>query len=188
MKTLAILIALFLTASAPDGDIWNLPPLPVEQGPYTESWDTLSRLYNVPQWWRDAKFGAWSHWDPQSAAEYGDWYARGMYMPRNPQYKYHLEHYGHPSEYGYKDLCNDWNTDLWDPEDLIRLLGLRIPALELRECWPEERHSRHLERNRIEIRNALRNRFPRNSGTHLRPIYDRQIYQRQDRSLRRSSL
>ena len=121
MKTLAILIALFLTASAPDGDIWNLPPLPVEQGPYTESWDTLSRLYNVPQWWRDAKFGAWSHWDPQSAAEYGDWYARGMYMPRNPQYKYHLEHYGHPSEYGYKDLCNDWNTDLWDPEDLMQL-------------------------------------------------------------------
>lgn len=95
-------------------DIWNLPPLKIEQGHYTENWDTLSKLYNVPEWWREAKLGAWSHWDPQSAAEDGDWYSRGMYMPNNEQYRYHLEHYGHPSEYGYKDLCNDWVIDRWD--------------------------------------------------------------------------
>lgn len=77
-------------------DIWNLPPLKIEQGHYTENWDTLSKLYNVPEWWREAKLGAWSHWDPQSAAEDGDWYSRGMYMPNNEQYRYHLEHYGHP--------------------------------------------------------------------------------------------
>lgn len=59
-------------------DIWNLPPLKIEQGHYTENWDTLSKLYNVPEWWREAKLGAWSHWDPQSAAEDGDWYSRGM--------------------------------------------------------------------------------------------------------------
>lgn len=120
MKLLFLSIILSIAPIA-DGDIWNLPPLKPETGLYTSDWNNLSRYYNVPEWWRDAKFGAWSHWDPQSAAEDGDWYARGMYMPNSPQYKYHLEHYGHPSEYGYKDLCNDWKTDLWDPDDLMQL-------------------------------------------------------------------
>lgn len=117
----AFLIALLLMSPSPDGDIWNLPPLTPEEGRYTQDWENLSRNYNVPEWWRDAKFGAWSHWDPQSAPEDGDWYSRGMYQEGREQYNYHLEHYGHPSEYGYKDICHDWNIDLWDPEDLMAL-------------------------------------------------------------------
>src|ERR1035438_3761355 len=35
--------------------------------------------YRIPEWFRDAKFGIWSHWGPQSAIEQGDWYARTMY-------------------------------------------------------------------------------------------------------------
>ena len=54
-------------------DIWNLPPLPVASGPYSADWKAMSRIYTVPEWWRDAKFGAWSHWDPQSMLEQGDW-------------------------------------------------------------------------------------------------------------------
>ena len=54
-------------------DIWNLPPLSIEQGRYTTDWNNLSRQYNTPAWWREAKLGAWSHWDPQSMAEDGDW-------------------------------------------------------------------------------------------------------------------
>lgn len=122
MKSLIILTLLACPVAQDDmTDIWNLPPLEIENGRFSTDWDTLSRYYNVPEWWREAKFGAWSHWDPQSAAEYGDWYARGMYMPRNEQYRYHLEHYGHPSEYGYKDLCNDWVIDRWDPDELMQL-------------------------------------------------------------------
>ena len=120
--SLMIMIALLVAPIHPDSiDIWNMPPLEIESGPYTESWDTLSTYYNVPEWWREAKLGAWSHWDPQSAAEDGDWYSRGMYMPRDEQYRYHLEHYGHPSEYGYKDLCNDWVVDRWNPDELMKL-------------------------------------------------------------------
>lgn len=102
-------------------DIWNLPPLPVCEGPYPANWEGLSRKYAVPQWWREAKFGAWSHWSPQSMPEHGDWYARGMYMEGSPQYQYHLEHFGHPSEYGYKDICHNWIIDRWDPEELMDL-------------------------------------------------------------------
>ena len=109
------------TAAQDSVDLWNLPPLSIEQGRYTADWHNLSRQYNTPEWWREAKFGAWSHWDPQSMAEDGDWYSRGMYMEGHPQAIFHREHFGHPSEYGYKELCRDWKTDLWDPEDLMEL-------------------------------------------------------------------
>jgi alpha-L-fucosidase len=104
-------------------DMWNLPPLPVTPGPYSADWKELSRKYTVPEWWRDAKFGAWAHWDPQSMPEQGDWYARGMYMQGNWQYASHLKHFGHPSEYGYKDICHNWVIDKWKPEELIDLYG-----------------------------------------------------------------
>ncbi|MEO6732140.1 MAG: alpha-L-fucosidase [Ferruginibacter sp.] len=102
-------------------DIWNLPPLRVADGPFTADWKGLSRIYTAPEWWRDAKFGAWSHWDPQSMPEQGDWYARGMYMQGNRQYEYHLKHFGHPSEYGYKDIAKNWVIDKWNPEELMNL-------------------------------------------------------------------
>lgn len=102
-------------------DIWNLPPLPLADGPYKADWKEISRIYAVPAWWREAKFGAWAHWDPQSMPEKGDWYARGMYMEGQWQYNHHLEHFGHPSEYGYKDICHNWVIDKWNPEELMNL-------------------------------------------------------------------
>jgi len=102
-------------------DIWNLPSLPVAAGPYTADWKGLSRIYTVPDWWREAKFGAWAHWDPQSMPEKGDWYARGMYMPGNWQYEFNVKNFGHPSEYGYKDVCHNWVIDKWNPEELMNL-------------------------------------------------------------------
>jgi alpha-L-fucosidase len=102
-------------------DIWNLPPLPVAPGLYSSDWKAIGKLYVAPEWWRDAKFGAWSHWDPQSMPEDGDWYARGMYQEGSAQYKYHLEHFGHPSEYGYKDIAHNWVIDRWNPNELMDL-------------------------------------------------------------------
>jgi len=29
--------------------------------------------------------------------------------------------YGHPSQFGYKDICHIWRAENWDPEELIRL-------------------------------------------------------------------
>jgi alpha-L-fucosidase len=102
-------------------DIWNLPALPVAAGPYAADWKALGRAYTVPAWWREAKFGAWAHWDPQSMPEQGDWYARGMYLEGKPQYESHLKHFGHPSEYGYKDICHNWVIDRWKPEQMMDL-------------------------------------------------------------------
>lgn len=101
--------------------IWNLPPLSVAAGPYAADWHSIGGQYLAPDWWREAKFGAWSHWDPQSMPEMGDWYSRKMYQENSPVYKYHVRHFGHPSEYGYKDIIHNWIIDRWDPEALMNL-------------------------------------------------------------------
>ena len=74
-----------------------------------------------PDWFRDAKFGIWSHWGPQSVPMFGDWYARNMYIEGSPQYLYHLRHYGHPSKFGYKDICALWKAEKFDPDGLMKL-------------------------------------------------------------------
>lgn len=82
---------------------------------------TFDSLYThgYPAWFRDAKFGIWSHWGPQSVPMCGDWYARNMYVQGSPQYLYHLRHYGHPSKFGYKDICALWKAESFDPERLM---------------------------------------------------------------------
>lgn len=95
------------------------------EGPFQPNWDSLGQ-YECPEWYRDAKFGIWNHWSPQCVPEDGDWYARNMYHgdlwnKDQPQYHYHLERYGHPSKFGYKDLCAQWTLLNWDPEQLMDL-------------------------------------------------------------------
>src|SRR5437016_2718041 len=76
-------------------------------GPFRGARTSLAS-YRVPEWFRDAKFGIWAHWGPQSAAEYGDWYARNMYVEGSRQYKYHVQKYGHPTKFGFKDVIGTW--------------------------------------------------------------------------------
>ncbi len=85
---------------------------------FEANFDSL-RNYSAPAWFRDAKFGIWSHWGPQSVPMFGDWYARNMYIEGTPQYEYHLRHYGHPSKFGYKDICALWKAENFDPDALM---------------------------------------------------------------------
>lgn len=85
---------------------------------YLPSFDSLLK-YSAPEWFLNAKFGIWSHWGPQSVPMFGDWYARNMYIEGTPQYEYHLRHYGHPSKFGYKDICELWKAEHFEPDSLI---------------------------------------------------------------------
>ena len=89
-------------------------------GPFQPEWQSLEN-FQCPSWFRDAKFGIWSHWGPQSVPMYGDWYARHMYIQGHPQYLYHIRHYGHPSKFGYKDICRLWKAERFDPGELMAL-------------------------------------------------------------------
>ena len=91
----------------------------IAKGPYNGA-ESLKQ-FRIPEWFRDAKFGIWAHWGPQSAAEFGDWYARNIYIQDSAQNKYHVETYGHPSKFGHKDICRLWHGREFDADSLIRL-------------------------------------------------------------------
>lgn len=95
-------------------------PIAIQRGPFQGTRESLKE-YRAPEWFRNAKFGIWAHWGPQSAAEDGDWYARNMYIEGSEQYKYHVEHYGHPSKAGFKDVIPTFKADRWAPEHLMDL-------------------------------------------------------------------
>jgi alpha-L-fucosidase len=92
----------------------------IAAGPFAPTWDSLS-TYQTPDWFRNAKFGIWGHWGPQCEPEHGDWYARGMYEEGTDHYRYHLQKYGHPSKFGFKDVIHQWKGERWDPDDLLAL-------------------------------------------------------------------
>jgi alpha-L-fucosidase len=75
--------------------------------------------YNCPEWFRDAKFGIWSHWGPDSIPGICNNYAHEMYDQGGSSYNWHLAHYGHPSKVGYKDVIDSWKAEKWDPDALV---------------------------------------------------------------------
>lgn len=92
------------------------------------SWDELSKQYEIPKWFAEARFGVWVHWGAQTVPEYGGgWYARHMYMQDvgketfgKNAYPYHVKTYGHPSEVGYKDVIHEWKAENLDTDNLLK--------------------------------------------------------------------
>jgi len=93
---------------------------PVAAGKFAPTWQSLQQ-YKTPDWFRNAKFGIWAHWGPQCQPEQGDWFGRFMYNEGGDQYKWFVEHYGHPSKVGFKEVIKDWKAENWDPEKLVAL-------------------------------------------------------------------
>ncbi len=99
--------------------------IPYPKGKFKPT-DQSLKQYKYPKWFRDAKFGIWAHWGPQSVPRQGDWYARNMYIQQGhpwetSDYKDHLKRYGHPSKYGYKDIIPLWKAQDWNPAKLMAL-------------------------------------------------------------------
>jgi alpha-L-fucosidase len=109
--TFAVQVAADAAGAAPAQDI---------PGPFEPSWDSLKQ-YQCPEWFRDAKFGIWAHWSAQCVPEQGDWYARKMYIQGEHDYSYQVEHYGHPSKVGFKDIDHLWLAEHWNPDKLMTL-------------------------------------------------------------------
>ncbi len=90
----------------------------MQKGQYEPTWESL-RTHQTPEWFRNAKFGIWAHWGPQCVEGSGDWMARSLYMEGSREYKWHVEHYGHPSEVGFKDILPLFKADRWNPDELV---------------------------------------------------------------------
>jgi alpha-L-fucosidase len=99
--------------------------------PYEPNWRSL-RTHPTPQWFRDAKFGIYTHWGIYSVPAVGpnvSWYPHRMYREGTPQYVHHVKTYGHPSEFGYKDFIPDFNGGRFDADawaELFKRAGARF--------------------------------------------------------------
>ncbi|MCM1050845.1 MAG: alpha-L-fucosidase [Paenibacillus sp.] len=122
INTLLAAIVVGITATAQENRLITISEAqePMMTGRFEPTWESLSQ-YETPEWFRDAKFGIWAHWGPQCVEGSGDWMARGLYIEDSYQYRHHLENYGHPSEFGFKDLLPLFKAENWDPDRLVAL-------------------------------------------------------------------
>ena len=90
------------------------------EGKYHPDWDSLA-THPVPAWYREKRLGIFLHWGVFSVPAYHDWYARNMYIRDSEEYKWHLEHYGDPKDFGFKDFIPDFTMDKFDPQLWVKL-------------------------------------------------------------------
>jgi alpha-L-fucosidase len=107
----------------------------IDKGPYKNSWNSLGQ-YQVPQWFKDSKFGIFIHWGVYSVPAFSnEWYPRNMYIQDSPEFKHHIQTYGEHAKFGYKDLIPLFTGDQFDPEewaDLFEKAGAKyvVPVAE----------------------------------------------------------
>ena len=92
---------------------------PVQSGPIEATGDSIKSI-ECPKWFRDAKFGIWSHWGPGCISGVSQNYARDMYEEGSWANTYHIKHFGDPKTVGYKDILKYWTAANWDPDALIK--------------------------------------------------------------------
>ena len=121
-KTMLTLVlgGLFVTATAQES--YRIPVSEAHEkmqtGQFEPTWQSLEQ-HQTPEWFRNAKFGIWAHWGAQCVEGSGDWMAREMYMEGHRKSNFHREHYGHPSEFGYKDILPLFKAERWQPDSLV---------------------------------------------------------------------
>ena len=115
---------------------------------------------------------------PSACRKQGDWYARHMYIQgERGSTTTTSRNYGHPSEFGFKDIDNLWHAENWEPEKLmaalqggrgevlrragepsrqLRLLRLEVSRVEFGPRRPAEGHRRHVGQSGPRQRPAVR--------------------------------
>jgi alpha-L-fucosidase len=105
------------------------------QGPFRPDWESLQK-YEVPEWYKDAKFGIFIHWGVYSVPAFGnEWYARMMYQQGSSEYKHHIATYGPQDKFGYKDFIPMFKAEKFDAAawaELFKKAGAKyvVPVAE----------------------------------------------------------
>ncbi len=105
------------------------------QGPFRPDWESLQK-YEVPDWYKDAKFGIFIHWGVYSVPAFGsEWYPRMMYRAGSPEYEHHIATYAPQDKFGYKDFIPLFKAEHYDPvawAELFKKAGAKyvVPVAE----------------------------------------------------------
>jgi len=98
----------------------HVPAIP--SGPVQPTWESVRAHFEVPDWFRDGKFGIMMHWGVYSVpAHQSEWYVRYMYGGNAEIMQWHTEHYGAPTKFGYKDFIPMYTAAKWDPDAWAQL-------------------------------------------------------------------
>jgi alpha-L-fucosidase len=104
-------------------------------GEFRPDWQSLSK-YQVPEWYKDAKFGIFIHWGVYSVPAFGsEWYPRQMYEAGSEENKHQVATYGPLTKFGYKDFVPMFKAEHYDPQawaQLFKAAGARyvVPVFE----------------------------------------------------------
>ena len=91
------------------------------EGAFRPDWGSLSK-FEVPEWYKDAKFGIFIHWGVYSVPSFGsEWYPREMYLKGSEINKHHVEKYGPLTQFGYKDFIPMFKAEHYDPQVWAKL-------------------------------------------------------------------
>ena len=117
----------------------------VAKGPFEANWKSLEN-YEIPQWYKDAKFGIFIHWGAYSVPAFGsEWYPRQMYIDTKRRgdnfFAHHVEKYGPQKKFGYKDFIPQFKAEKFDAGEWAKLFkdtGARyvIPVAEHHDGFP----------------------------------------------------
>ena len=98
MKFSAFLVILFAALAACTTDPGEYKPdISTYKSPegtevYRPDSASIAESYQIPEWFRDAKFGVFIHWGVYAVPAYGnEWYPRLMYEVGTKENKHHLE-------------------------------------------------------------------------------------------------
>ncbi len=88
---------------------------------YEADWDSL-KSYQVPEWWKNTKFGIYFHWGPYTVPAFDtEWYSHWMYMDKMKHAKYHEMVYGTTDKFGYKDFIPLFTGEKFDADEWAAL-------------------------------------------------------------------
>ncbi len=117
------------------GKLLKIVDTTIANGPFRADWQSLS-TYQVPDWYRDAKFGIFIHWGVYSVPAFGsEWYPRLMYEEGSPENRHQLAAHGPLTQFGYKDFIPMFRAEHFDPDAwaaLFKASGARyvVPVFE----------------------------------------------------------
>ena len=104
-----------------------------DSGPFQPTWESL-KAHKDPDWFRDAKFGIYTHWGPVTVGSEdcpcgGQWYGNEMYNPKSGVFAWHKRHFGDQAKVGYKDIIPMFKAEKFDAEawaDLFARSGAKF--------------------------------------------------------------
>lgn len=119
----SLLLVLFLSISVYSQNKSKTP------NPYVSTYESLMN-YSAPEWYEDAKIGFWVHWGVYSVPAFSgdhaaEWYGRWMYTNEVngdkkrglATHNYHVQKYGDPSVFGYKDFIPMFKAEHFDANE-----------------------------------------------------------------------